>query len=230
MATDDIYRLTVLAQFLGSVHMNNYAFRMKSGADPTVSDVTTLANATASITRPTQSGSLLWTTWSFTQLWGSGMVPLQDECRRDGAKVVIGNFPAAWAGQGGVGDPLPPQCAMVFTLGTGLAGRRRRGRSYLFGFIETQQASGSWTTVHATAIQTALNTYYALYGTAGTDPQFQLGVWSERRASGCWYDPGQKKVVNVETPHPEDAFNPSTGYNLRTIVYTQRRRTLGVGR
>ena len=230
MAVDDIYRLTVLANELGSVHMNNYAFRMKSGADPSVSDVTTLANATANISRNQQGSSVQWTTWSFTQLWGSGMVPIQDECRRDGAKVVIGNFPGGYVGTGGAGDLLPPQSAMVFTLGTGLAGRRRRGRSYLFGFLETAQANGSWTSAIITSMTTNLNTYYALYGTAGTDPQFQLGVWSERRASGCWYDPGAKKVVNVETPHPEDAFNVSTGYNLRSIVYTQRRRTLGVGR
>jgi hypothetical protein len=210
--------------------MNTYAFRMKSGLDPTAADVLTLANAMSNISRPMQINTCTWNTWSFHQLWGSGMTTIQDECRRDGAKIVIGNFAAGWNGQTATGDVLPPQCAGVVTIGTGIAGRRRRGRSYLFGFVETHQAGGTWTSTWMTSVQNGLNTTLGLYGPSGTDPQFQLGVWSERRASGCWVDPSQGKLVNVETPHPEDAFTPATGFNLRSIVYTQRRRTLGVGR
>lgn len=230
MAVGDQYRLTVLATFLGSTHMNSLAFTMKSSPDPSVSDVSTLAVATANIFRNQQSTLCTWQSFTFHQLWGSGMTPIQDECRRDGAKVIIGNFPAGQSGTGGATDTLPPQCSMVVTIGTGIAGRRRRGRIYGFGMLEASQVNGSWSSGVRTAMITNLNTYFALYGPAGTDPQFQLGVWSERRASGCWVDPSTGKLTNVETPHPEDAFTAANGYTFRDIVYTQRRRTLGVGR
>jgi hypothetical protein len=158
------------------------------------------------------------------------MTTVQDECRREGAKIVIGNFSAGLVGTGGAGDILPPQCALVTTISTGIAGRRRRGRLYGFGLTETAQAGGTWASATMTTAVTNHNTYWALYGPTGTDPQFQIGVWSERRASGCYVPPGQKKPVNIETPHPEDAFTPSNGYTVRNIVYTQRRRTIGVGR
>lgn len=230
MAVGDVYRLTMLATFLGSTQMNNYAFTMKSTPDPTPADVLTLANAMSNIQRPMQMSTCTWNSFTFHQLWGGGMTTIQDECRRDGAKIVIGNFTAGWNGSIASGDALPPQCAGVFTIGTGIAGRRRRGRSYLFGMAETHQASGNWTSTWLTSIQGALNTTLGLYGPTGTDPQFQLGVWSERRASGCWVDPSTGHLTNVETPHPEDAFTPATGFTLRNVVYTQRRRTLGVGR
>lgn len=230
MAVGDVYRLTILATVLGSTHMNSVAVTMKSSADPSVGDVATIANATANVWRSQQLGAVLWNNWTFHQLWGSGMTTVQDECRRENAKIVIGNFSAGFNGSGGAGELLPPQCAMVVTLGTGIAGRRRRGRLYGFGFGETSQSNGTWGSGTITAVQANLVTWFALYGSTGTDPQFQIGVWSERRATGCWVDPAQGKLVNIETAHPEDAFTPATGSTLRSIVYTQRRRTLGVGR
>jgi hypothetical protein len=230
MAVGDVYRLTVLATVLGSIQMNSVAVTMKSSPDPSVSDCASLANATANVWRSRQTSAVAWTNWTFHQLWGGGMTTVQDECRRENAKIVIGNFTAGFVGTGGSGELLPPQCAAVVTLATGIAGRRRRGRLYGFGFGETDQSNGTWGSSFITALQANLVTWVALYGPTGTDPQFQTGVWSERRASGCWVDPVQKKLVNIETPHPEDAFTALTGTTLRSIVYTQRRRTLGVGR
>lgn len=230
MAVGDVYRLTILATLLGSTHMNTYAFRMKSTPDPTSADVDALAVDMAAIAKARQVSACTWNTWTLHQLWGSDMTTIQDECRRDGAKILIGNFPAGHNGSQVSTEILPPQCAEVVTLGTGIAGRRRRGRSYLFGFSEAEQQSGVWTSTNQSVIQGQLATVLGEYGPAGTSPVFQLGVWSERRASGCWVPPGQKKAVNVETPHPEDAFTAVTGFTLRSTVYTQRRRTLGVGR
>jgi hypothetical protein len=229
MAVGDVYRLTLQSVFQGQTYLNTWAFTMRSSPDPTAADVTTLANAFKEAFRTRQSNLLTYQTWTFRQLFGGTVVPIQDECRRDGGLVLAGNITGSAAGAVAT-DALPPQCALVWTIGTGLAGRRRRGRSYAYAFTESDQAAGVWATATITFATTALNTIYGLYGPSGTDPQFLLGVWSERTASGCEYRGTPPQLVNVDTPHPELAFNMSTGYQLRTTVYSQRRRTIGVGR
>jgi hypothetical protein len=229
MAVGDVYRLTLQSVFQGQTYLNTWAFTMRSSPDPTAADVTTLANAFKEAFRTRQSNLLTYQTWTFRQLFGGTVTPIQDECRRDGGLVLAGNITGSAAGAVAT-DALPPQCALVWTIGTGLAGRRRRGRSYAYAFTESDQAAGVWATATITFATTALNTIYGLYGPSGTDPQFLLGVWSERTASGCEYRGNPPALVNVETPHPENAFNMSTGYQLRTTVYSQRRRTIGVGR
>jgi hypothetical protein len=229
MAVGDVYRLTLQAVCQGQTYLNTWAFTMKSSPDPTGADVLTLANAFKEMARVSQNNLVTYQTWTFRQLFGGGVTPIQDECRRDGGLVLTGNVSGSAAG-GVAGDMLPPQCAMVWTIGTGLAGRRRRGRSYIYGLSEATQANGTWTSATLTTFTTALNTIYGLYGSAGTDPQFLLGVWSERTATGCEVRGTPPVLTNIETPHPELAFNMSTGYQLRPTVYSQRRRTIGVGR
>lgn len=230
MAVDDVYRLTIQASQANNFFMNTYAVRMKSSPDPTDSDIVTLANATMNIARAQQSTSLAYTGWTFSQLWGGGVTVQQDLCRRTPglqmAGVMSGTVTGALSG-----ETLPPQCAVVWTMLTGYAGRRRRGRSYVFGLTEIQQTGGAWSSSLITAMNSALTTYLGLYGVAGTDPQFQVGVWSERTASGCIPKPKPPGgMQNIETPNPGSAFMRMTGYTVRPIVYTQRRRTLGVGR
>jgi hypothetical protein len=171
----------------------------------------------------------VYQTWQLRQLYGGGVQVIQDECRREGGIVLEGNFTTSTTGTAAT-DMLPPQCALVWTIKTGLAGRRRRGRSYVFGLPETAQANGTWVAATITAMTTNLNNLYAFFGPSGSDPQFLLGVWSERTASGCEYVGNPPTYQNVETPHPENAFNMSNDYTIRPVVYSQRRRTVGVGR
>jgi hypothetical protein len=229
MAVGDVYRLTLQSVFQGQTYLNTWAFTMRSSPDPVASDVLTLANAFKNAFLTRQSNLLTFQTWTFRQLFGGSVVPIQDECRRDGGLVLAGNVSGTSVGSVST-DALPPQCAMVWTLGTGQAGRRRRGRSYAYGFTESDQAAGVWAAAALSSVTTGLNTLFGLYGPAGTDPQFLLGVWSERTAAGCEYRGTPPSLVNVDTPHPELAFNMATGYQLRPTVYNQRRRTIGVGR
>jgi hypothetical protein len=203
---------------------------MKSSPDPVESDVITLANACKELFRTSQMAEVKYTNWTFSQLYGGSVVPVQDECRRTPGLQLAGNFSGTTTGAISSGEGLPPQCALVWTMLTGYAGRRRRGRSYVFGFSEAAQGNGLWTTTITNAAATALTTFVGLYGVSGTDPQFQVGVWSERTASGCVPNENGKGLRNIETPRPEVAFMRMTAYTVRPIVYTQRRRTLGVGR
>lgn len=230
MAVDDVYRLTLHATQANNFYMNTYAVRMKSSPDPTTADITTLANASMGIARLQQSSTVTYTDWTFSQLWGGGVTIQQDLCRRTPGLQMAGVVTGTLVG-GVSGDSLPPQCALVWTMATGYAGRRRRGRSYVFGLPESAQIGGSWSAPIVTAINAALTTYLGLYGVSGTDPQFQVGVWSERTASGCVPETdGSGGMRNIETPNPAAAFMRMTGFVTRPVVYTQRRRTLGVGR
>lgn len=230
MAVDDVYRLTIQATFSNHLLMNTYAVRMKSSPDPTEADIITLANACKELFRASQLNKIAYTSWTYSQLYGGGVTVVQDECRRTPGLQFAGLFSGTLTGGIATGEALPPQCALVWTMLTGYAGRRRRGRSYVFGFAETAQADGLFTSAIVTTAKASLTTFLGLYGVSGTDPQFQVGVWSERTASGCVPNPSGKGSTNIETPRPELAFMRMTNYTVRDVVYTQRRRTLGVGR
>lgn len=117
------------------------------------------------------------------------------------------------------GQGLPAQCAMVTTLRTGIAGRSRRGRHYLGGIGEDGQQDSVWTAGVLATMQGVWDAIIGLYGSAGTDPDYQLGVWS-RKLGG--EDPGPYDLVA--------GFRPWTSAVTRGTVFTQRRRVVGVGR
>lgn len=229
MAVNDVYRLIIKGRQVLSIRINELAVRHKLAPDATPAEQLALANDFKNLWLPVQSSSAAWETWELRQLWGTGMTPVASECRRDGGVVTGGALTGTLTGGRLTGDALPPQAAVVVTLVTGAIGRRKRGRWYGWGCAEVDQASGTWATSMHTDLAPTLATFLAKYGPSGTDPTFQLGVWSERTASGCTPSGPDGELVNVETPHPELAFTPVTALTIRPIVYNQRRRTVGVG-
>lgn len=230
MAVDDIYRLTTSATGQGSVYQNVLHLRVVNENPVTAAMFASVATAWQTVWTPTQPNTVTWTGWSAIQEWGSGMAIDAPNCNRTGgqqfADVMTGN--GSQTGQ----EMLPPQCSWVITWLTGFAGRRKRGRSYGFGLVESIQADGQWSSTAMSTMTTRLNTFIALYRYPnGTSPDFQLTVWSERTASGCVpATPPARGHVQVDVPHPELASTPVTSYTSRPTVYSQRRRTRGVGR
>lgn len=115
-------------------------------------------------------------------------------------------------------EGLPPQSAMVISLRTGIAGRSYRGRLYLGGFGEDKQANGGWIAGLLSGMQTYVDDLVAALGSGGSNSDYEWGVWS--------------RVLGGDDPGP---YNLSAGWHaitsgiVRPTVYTQRRRTLGVG-
>lgn len=229
MPSGDVYRVVITA--VSGLHMYQNVLCVRQDTEPDLTNTEFAAFATDYITaiKATQTTGIVYLNWAATQLWGDGMSIVASQCRREGGR----QYGDAITGQAGTtaGDLLPPQSAAVITLGTGQTGKRKRGRIYLFGQVETNQADGQWTTAYLTGLQTAWNTFMNLYKhPSGTNVNFTLGVWSERTASGCVpAPPPQKGHLNIETPRPELAFTPVTTHIIRPVVYTQRRRTRGVG-
>jgi len=231
MAIGDTYHILVFATFSSQSYMNTFAVQTLLDPTPTASQFQTLANDFKEIWRTQQHGGVLWTTWQARQLWGPNMAIDAPNCRRTGGNILLGNLLTPFAGGIATGDQaLPPQSAYVVTLQTGIAGRSKRGRSFGFGFLEGEQSAGLWDSTLSTNLTTSWNTFKGRYMQGGTDPNFRMGVWSERIATGCIPGPGGKGHTIVGTPQPGSAFTPITDYRLRPVVYTQRRRTLGVGR
>lgn len=229
MAVGDCYRLTITMTHLGSTYLNVWGLYAEA-ANPGMADVTTVATAIKEAFRPTQSANLVYRSYRAVQVRGGDVVPIRDKCTREGGVV----FEAAYTGttSGGVAstDDLPPQSACVVTINTGKVGRRFRGRIYLPGFAEAAQTSGQFVPAQLTSIQTGCTTLQNAYSATGTDPTWQLGVWSERIATGCIPNAVTHHPENVDAPNLLGAFASMTQLIPRSTVFTQRRRTLGVGR
>lgn len=133
--------------------------------------------------------------------------------------VPAPTYDGAYSLAGGVStDNLPPQSALVATLRTGYAGRTKRGRLYLGGFSEALQVDGQWDASFVAAMQTYFDDMVAALGLGGSNTDYQWGVWS-RKLGG--EDPGPYNLAA--------GWTPISSVVVRPIVYTQRRRTIGVG-
>lgn len=229
MAQNDIFRMLTFATQLNSVYENTFAVRQKSTTDPTAASRQLLADDWKDAWRVEQATNLTWTTWQLRQLWGTGMTIVQSECRREGG-VAFGSALTGTLTGGATGaEALPPQIAMVLTLTTGLIGRRKRGRIYAFGHTEDKQIGGTWGAAYMTSVGGRLATFFTKYQQGGTSSDWELGVWSERLASGCVINPATGHLEPRDTPLPAQSFTPVTGFLLRSTTFTQRRRTLGQG-
>lgn len=232
MAVDDVFRLIVTQTQFGSFYQNSYAFRIIKEPAITVAEATTLATDFKEMMRTQQSTGLVYRGWKLVQVYGSGVVYDPVECKRSGGRVLEGTYTTNLAGTDAI-DANAPQLAMTLTLYSDQIGRRKRGRVYIGGWTENAQSGGNFTSTVLTAVTTSMGSVLAKYGSnpSGTDTTFRLGIWSERTAIGC--EPGATHPhppTRVDPPHPELAFTPIDRWLPRQIVYTQRRRTLGVGR
>lgn len=109
---------------------------------------------------------------------------------------------------GVVGSMLPTTTAALISWRTGLAGRTKRGRTYLPPTNEEQLSSGLWSSSYMTAMQGFADDCLAL-GTAvfTLHANWAIGVWST----------------------VDNAFVPYTHAIMRQIPATIRRRRIGSG-
>jgi hypothetical protein len=231
VAIDDVYSLTMLQTSAGQRTMNTLYFRMKAATDPTSATIAVLANSWKEMLRTHQHIGLSYTTWIMQQVRGGTVTYPVNQCKRTGGRRVEGPFTGSLAGDIALQDMLPPQSAVVTTLNTGISGRSRRGRLYMGGVPEYNQSNGTVNSAEVSALQTAWDTQLTQYGAGGTDPNFELGVFSMTIATGC--KPAKNPPFSLEQVQNGDAAAAYLGVisaTVRSIVYSQRKRTIGVGR
>jgi len=112
-------------------------------------------------------------------------------------------------------DELPPQSAAVISWRTATKGRSFRGRSYYPGLCEFHQANGTLTNTCHTNLVTIVTQMLAVYGPGGSDTHWQFVVISRRHLGAPRTPPIGTAVVSGL---------------VDTIVRSQRRRQVGVGR
>ncbi len=130
-----------------------------------------------------------------------------------GARVEYTVSPAK-AGNDSTSDPMPPKDALVITWNTASKGRSYRGRTYETGRVEAGQTNGVWIASTLTLANSFATAMLGRYGPAGTNPDWRLSVISR-------YSAGVERAVPIATL--------VTGFAVRSIVYSQRRRTIGYG-
>lgn len=104
---------------------------------------------------------------------------------------------------------LPPQCAVLYSLKTALKGRSYRGRFYLPGPVQTDETDGAWSAGAITAYTTILTQLLAVFGPAGSNGDWRLGVISR-------FSNKQKRAQPIITQ--------VTSISLDPLVATQRPR------
>ena len=144
---------------------------------------------------------------SFTGIQVDDVVP------GNGARVDFSVSPPK-VGNDATSDPMPPKDALVITWNSLTKGRSYRGRTFETGRVEAGQSNGTWlssTTTLAAAFAAAM---LARYGPAGASADYRFGIISR-------FNAGSERATPV--------FTGVVGYAVRPVVYSQRRRTIGVG-
>lgn len=200
MATGDLARLSVIYLLGTDLMVNTFGFSALDGST-TRSDLAT-AFQTALIKN--SSGGLFF---NRSANLSSTTLRVQDVKPGTGATVEL-NY-AAVVGSGSVGDDLPPQCCQLYSWRTSLAGRSNRGRTYMPGLGEGQQAGGVIGAGAVTAFATVVTQLLAVFGPGGSNTHWQFGIISHRHNNA---------------PVVPPAFNAVTLGITETTVQTQRRR------
>jgi hypothetical protein len=231
MPVDDVYLLTVTATQFGNIRQNTLAFVATTPDAADTADFAAIATAYKEVHRPRQHVSVNYTSWKARQIAGAGVVwpSTGTTCRPTGGLFFEGTFTTNQAGLNPFSDDaLPPQCALVTTLRSGLIGRSHRGRVFSYGYTEADHTDGVWIPTTLTALNTNWDAFYVAYAVAVPASGYRLGIWSQVIASGCRVLPdGSHERVGIA--HPELAFTATTAHVSRSTVYTQRRRVTGHG-
>lgn len=206
MATvGDLAEIVVQYQVGSAIYLNVFGFRAINIAGT----FSNLASGFKTALVKNTSGGLLehmMPTVSCSQLTVNDVVP--------GTSAPFVSTFTPVVGATGSGEQLPPQSAIVLSWKTALKGRSFRGRTYLPGYGEIDQNAGVLGSSALTAANTIVTQMLAVYGPTGTDANWQFGVIS-RIAAGV--------------PRITPIFTAVTSGAARSTVFTQRRRTLGVG-
>lgn len=203
MATGDVWRLAFEGTIQGAQYVNVWHVRFKTEAADIGDAITYIDTNFYQLYK-----TIVHTTWAVSIC----------KARQLAVPSLLFDQAVSAAGESAANPAMPPQCSMVVTLRTGIAGRSRRGRLYLGGQKTDAFLNGAYTSSTVNAVQTYVDDLVAALGSGGSNADYEWGVWS--------------RVLGGEDPGPYNltsGFRPITAAVVRNVVHTQRRRVLGVG-
>lgn len=148
-----------------------------------------------------------------TSALGFYAIEVDDVLPGTGARVEHSITPQK-VGNDSTSDPLPPKDALVITWRTDLKGRSYRGRTFETGRVEAGQSNGLWVSSTTNLAFSFATLMLATYGEGGSFGSWRFGIIS--RFTG-----GAERGSPIITP--------VTSFAIRPTVYSQRKRTIGVG-
>lgn len=195
MAVNDIWRVSLVGSHSGTeIAVMTSHWRLKSGVG-TFAALAALLKVGLIDNFKTQQA----TTFRWDMINGLKISPLP----KQSATYTTG-FPVAGTL---AGDEMAHQVAMIMSLRTANAGRSYRGRMFMPACVEGQMTSGIFDAGGVTAMQAAMTAVVGVYGSGGTDPDYEWVVWSDRLST----------------------YTPITAVIVRNNPGTIRRRRIGVG-
>ena len=208
MPFNDIFRLRIYQRLHGAQVVNVLHF-VQEEASPSFGALQLAQDFVTNMTTPLRNRAVNQMAFDFVEV--QSLVPFA------GAPVSV-SFAGGTVGAV-IGGSVSATLCEVITVYTSRAGRRGRGRIYLAGgsTATADISAGNWLspqTTRTTSLATALATRYMAVPVLGG---YALGVWS-------------KVLAGPTPPWPSSAFVRATNLTVRTIVRTQRRRQVGVGR
>jgi hypothetical protein len=212
--------------------LNILHFRRIADVGPaTVAELLALGNAIKEVQRPSQHNNITYRDYTATQVAGPGVSYGVVDCRQAGGALI--STAASGTIIGGVAvDALPSKDCIVATLRTAQRGRSRRGRVYTGGLPEDAQTNGLVNAGVVTTVQTAWDAFRAIYGAGGSSTLWRWVVFSRVIASGCVADPSVRHhpLTHIRDGDQLGASAEITSVVVRSLVYSQRSRTVGHGR
>lgn len=229
MATDDVYLLSCRSQFNAQEIVNTFAFRWRDTGDPVAADFVALASAMKELFRGNQVDDLAYTDWRALKVRGTGVTYNTSSPFRVSLVSYAGSYTGTLTGVS-TNPPSPEQTAMVMAINTALNGKRYRGRVFIAGLTEAVMTDASlFDTTFRTNFQTSISTGLANYFVGGSDPDWELGVWSDRIAMNVALSNTWPRVLTSQgAPDPANAFTGATSITLRSYIGNQRGRRPGI--
>lgn len=207
VAINDIVRLSVIGTLHGSRVMYGHHFKAKS--IPGTFQGLALAYQTT-VTALLTAATSAEVTWQEITVSGT---------RSDSDETHHLPFPAATIGAL-TGDALPGQNSMLVSVHTGVKGKRRRGRFYVPGIVESSTIGGRVIAPQLTALNALAEGIQTAFTGSG-NVNWALTV----------YSPASPPPPPPKTPKlkPDTIDTLVTDLIADSLVVTQRRRRLGVG-
>jgi|SRR6266540_1774179 len=229
MAIGDVWKLNVRSTQFSQVYQNSIYLATETSSLVSQADLQTVADALKEVFRPLQSNTLTYTTWTANEVKSSLVIYDTALCKRSGGLAFDGALTGTISGAG-VSAAAPPQASIVTTWLTGLVGRSRRGRIYMPALESASVTNGKVTGSTLTALTTNLNAWKGVYHALGTSAVFTQCVFSDVIAFGCRAGATHPHApVRYSVPNPANARQDVVTFKVRDIIYTQRRRVIGVG-
>lgn len=203
MAVNDVVRAAIIGTYDGQTVVNVLHFQQKPASSEDLTVIKAAVEALLDVVKVPLMPQMTWTNLRLTKLLNPPQTFEYDLTK---------------AGTGAGTDGVPGVAAVITSWKTQYAGRSYRGRNYWAGLSEGLSTYGQIQSAAQSTMSASLATWLQTWGATGTNPTYQVGVWS--RKTGANFD-SAGKLINYNVGA---GFTPYTSVIVRNALGSQRNR------